>query len=98
PRRAHRDNARRDGAARRDRLQNGGQVRRRTQQRVRLRQLRTPAQRVVQTRTQRSSNVLAQGVLDRYGDTSSQKRTVTLRGPQGNAVTLKVGEQVKQWD
>ena len=27
-----------------------------------------------------------------------QKRTVTLRGPQGNAVTLKVGEQVKKFD
>jgi hypothetical protein len=27
-----------------------------------------------------------------------QQRTVTLRGPQGNAVTLKVGEQVKQFD
>jgi hypothetical protein len=27
-----------------------------------------------------------------------QQRTVTLRGPQGNAVTLKVGEQVKQCD
>jgi hypothetical protein len=27
-----------------------------------------------------------------------QQRTVTLRGPQGNAVTLKVGAQVKQCD
>ena len=27
-----------------------------------------------------------------------QKRTVTLRGPQGNAVTLKVDEQVKKFD
>ena len=26
------------------------------------------------------------------------KRTVTLRGPQGNVVTLKVDEQVKQFD
>jgi hypothetical protein len=27
-----------------------------------------------------------------------QKRTVTLRGPQGNAVTLKVDEQVQKFD
>ena len=27
-----------------------------------------------------------------------QQRTVTLRGPQGNAVTLQGGEQVKQCD
>ena len=27
-----------------------------------------------------------------------QKRTVTLRGPQGNVVTLKVDEQVKKFD
>jgi len=27
-----------------------------------------------------------------------QQRTVTLRGPQGHAVTLKVGAQVKQFD
>jgi hypothetical protein len=27
-----------------------------------------------------------------------QKRTVTLRGPQGNAVTLKVDEQVQKLD
>jgi hypothetical protein len=27
-----------------------------------------------------------------------QKRTVTLRGPRGNVVTLKVGEQAKKFD
>jgi hypothetical protein len=44
------------------------------------------------------ADVGTRGVTAKVEAIDPQQRTVTLRGPQGNSVTLKVGEQVKQFD